>query len=181
MTDRRRPRSLRYFSLITLALTLTLVPLTASGASPSPEPHTIASPTTFTELWLPPTGHALRVQAAFSLPNGPYQAGHRGIDVPAEVGAEVRAPTGGTVSFAGWVVNRPVVSIRVDEQTVISLEPVEADVVVQGDTVSRGQTIGSVSQGGHCEQGCVHLGVRVDGDYVNPMRYFRPRPVLLPW
>ena len=33
-------------------------------------------------------------------------------------GAEVLAPASGTVSFAGTVVDRPVLSIRVDERTV---------------------------------------------------------------
>jgi hypothetical protein len=28
---------------------------------------------------------------------------------------------------------------------------------------------------------CIHLGVRVDGDYVNPLRYFLGRPRLVPW
>jgi len=38
-----------------------------------------------------------------------------------------------------------------------------------------------VTAGGHCRTECLHLGARVDDAYVNPMRFFRGRPVLVPW
>jgi len=131
-------------------------------------------------LWEPPLGHPLRIEAAFSLPNGPYRAGHRGIDLSGAPGAEVRAPASGTISFVGMVVDRPVVSIRLDERTVVSMEPVESG-LAQGDAIARGEVVGTIGVGGHCGSGCLHLGVRVDGAYVNPLRFLRPRPVLLPW
>lgn len=131
-------------------------------------------------LWEPPLGHPLRIAEAYSLPNGPYRAGHRGVDLPAEPGAAVRAPASGTVSFVGTVVDRPVVSIRVDARTVVSLEPVSSG-LSEGEAVGRAERIGEVASGGHCGGGCLHLGVRVDGAYVNPLRFLRPRPVLLPW
>lgn len=131
-------------------------------------------------LWEPPLGSPLRVAAAYSLPDGPYRAGHRGIDLPASPGDTVHSPAGGVVSFVGTVVDRPVVSVRVDARTVVSLEPVESGVQA-GDAVQRGAVLGTVASGGHCAADCLHLGVRVDGAYVNPMRFLRPRPVLLPW
>lgn len=132
------------------------------------------------ELWYPPLGHPLRVSAGYSLPDGPYRAGHRGIDLPATAGTEVFAPANGTVSFAGTVVDRPVISIRIDERTVLSMEPVTSE-LHEGDPVTRGEPIGEVSSGGHCVDACLHLGLRIDGEYANPMRFLRPRPVLLPW
>ena len=50
-----------------------------------------------------------------------------------------------------------------------------------GEAVARGQPVGIVAEGGHCDGGCLHLGTRVDGAYVNPMRFLRPRPELEPW
>lgn len=126
-----------------------------------------------------PLDGPLRISAPHSLPFGEYAAGHRGIDLPASTGLPVHSPAAGTVSFVGTVVDRPVVSVRVDLRTVLSLEPVESEMQV-GDTVARGAAVGVVATGGHCDDVCVHLGVRVDGKYMNPLRFFRPKPVLLP-
>ena len=133
------------------------------------------------ERWHPPLGPPLRVTQPFQRPATPYSAGHRGIDLPISEGQSVYSPTSGVVTFVGKVVDRTVVSIRVDERTVVSMEPVETGQLNEGDSVGRAQHIGTVSTGGHCESSCVHLGVRVDDEYVNPMRYFVGKPVLLPW
>ena len=130
--------------------------------------------------WAPPLGHPLVISEPFSLPNGPYRAGHRGVDFPAEPGIQVRAPTSGTVTFVGTVVDRPVLSIRVDSRTVMSFEPISSELRT-GNQVRRGEIVGEVASGGHCAASCVHLGVRIDGEYVNPLRFLRPKPVLLAW
>lgn len=130
--------------------------------------------------WFPPLGEPLRVLSHYSLPNGPFQAGHRGIDLPAAIGDAVRAPVAGVVAFSGVVAEKPVVTLRVDAHTVVSFEPVVGEVEV-GTTVGRGETLGFVGTGGHCANACLHVGVRVNDEYVNPMRAFRMKPVLLPW
>ncbi|GAB2570076.1 M23 family metallopeptidase [Leucobacter ruminantium] len=132
------------------------------------------------ERWAPPLGRALEVSGPYRAPVHDYASGHRGIDLPAVPGEAVLAPVSGTVSFAGPVVDRGVVSIRLDTDTVVSIEPVAAEVAT-GASVRRGERIGAVSSGGHCLAECVHVGVRVEGAYVNPMRFFANRPVLLPW
>lgn len=133
------------------------------------------------QRWLPPLeATPFELLDPFRAPPHEYGAGHRGIDLEATPGATVRAPAAGTVSFAGLVADRPVVSVRVDEQTVYSMEPVASD-LQQGDAVGIGSPIGAVAGGGHCDARCLHLGIRVDDAYVNPMRYFVARPVLLPW
>lgn len=116
----------------------------------------------------------------YDLPNGKYQAGHRGIDLPSTPGALVRAPTSGVVSFAGVVVDRPTLTIRTASGALLSIEPLVSEAKT-GDTVTAGQIIGAVSVGGHCADQCLHLGVRVNDEYVNPLRYFRGKPVLVPW
>lgn len=129
--------------------------------------------------WSPPLDPPLRVSAPYSLPHGPYAAGHRGIDIPTAAGAAVHAPAGGTVSYVGTVVDRPIVSLQIDAHTVVSFEPVVSELRV-GDSLARGERIGHVAAGGHCASHCLHMGVRVSGQYVNPLRFLRPRPVLLP-
>lgn len=132
----------------------------ALWAWPLPPPHAIARP--------------------FIAPESPYAAGHRGIDMLAAVGAEVRAPDDGVVHFAGWVVDRPVISIDHGDGVLSSFEPV-SPVVAEGDRVRGGQVIGTLLAG-HCSTPCLHLGARVDGGYVNPLLFLGglPRAVLYP-
>lgn len=130
--------------------------------------------------WLPPLGFTLEVATPFRAPAHRYAAGHRGFDLPAQPGEVVFSPAAGTVTFAGKVVDREVVSVRVDAFTVVSLEPVSSGLSA-GDTVAAGAALGEIASGGHCDGECIHLGVRVNDWYVNPMRYFRDKPRLLPW
>lgn len=144
----------------------------------------ITAPTLFSVInWPNPVAGApahLAVTRVFDLPNGEYQAGHRGVDVRAPLGTELIAPISGTVHYSGELVDRGVLSIAVDEHTLLSFEPVTSDLQA-GAAVEAGQSIGVVSAGSHCSASCLHIGVRVDGHYVNPLRYFLGgRPRLLP-
>lgn len=141
--------------------------------------HVAALSALLATLWVPPLGRPIELLAPFSLPHGPYAAGHRGIDVPTAAGDAVRAPASATVVFVGTVVDRPLLTLRIDASTLVSMEPVASTLRV-GDAVHRGQVVGTVESGGHCASTCLHLGVRVDDEYMNPVRYFRARPVLLP-
>lgn len=135
--------------------------------------------------WSPPLQRPLEVSGAYRAPEHRYGQGHRGIDIPAAPGEAVSAPVSGVVSFAGRVVDRDVVTMRVDATTLVSLEPVATEIGV-GDAVLQGTLLGKVTAGGHCDGECVHLGVRVGTepagrDYVNPLRFYLDKPVLLPW
>ena len=79
------------------------------------------------------------------------------------------APADGVVHFAGFVVDRPVLSIEHADGVLSSFEPVQTDLVA-GDRVTRGQVIGTLLPG-HCASPCLHLGARVDGEYVNPLLF----------
>ena len=97
----------------------------------------------------------------------------KGIDIRAplvaEAGAQVLAPADGVVHFAGFVVDRPVLSIEHVGGVLSSFEPVQTSLVA-GDRVTRGEVIGTLLPG-HCGSPCLHLGVRVDGEYVNPLLF----------
>ena len=131
--------------------------------------------------WSWPTGAPAAVLRYFDLPH-PYAAGHRGVDLHAQAGAQVLAPDDGVVHFAGVVVDRPVLSIRHPSGFISSFEPVDA-VVRAGDAVSRGQVVATLSTTiSHAPVGGMHLGARLDGAYVNPLALLGaiPRAVLLP-
>ena len=130
-------------------------------------------------LWELPVAAPATMTSPFRSPPHPYAAGHRGIDFKTAMGDEVTAPATGTVHFVGVVAHKPVITVRVDEGTLYSFEPVASE-LHQGDLVVTGQPLGVTNVGGHCEASCVHFGVRVHGEYVNPLHFLTPRPSLLP-
>lgn len=110
----------------------------------------------------------VRVLDPFRPPQSAFGPGHRGIDLMALWGQSVTSPISGTITFRGEVGGRPVVSVS-DGLRMVSLEPVTTSMAV-GQHVTTGQTLGTVAIGGHCSLRCLHLGLRVDGEYRNPLR-----------
>ncbi|MGN7800918.1 murein hydrolase activator EnvC family protein [Leifsonia sp. 22587] len=120
------------------------------------------------------------VSGPYAAPATRYAAGHRGIDLEASSGVVVSAPADAVVRFSGVVVDRPVLTL--DHGGVLSsYEPVASE-LVPGTSVARGAIVGTVAAGGHCAEACLHVGVRVDGEYVSPLLFFArvPPAVLLP-
>ncbi|TFC90268.1 M23 family metallopeptidase [Cryobacterium sp. TMT4-31] len=131
--------------------------------------------------WAWPVGPPRELTRPFEAPTSRYAAGHRGIDLVAGEGHPVRSPADGVVTFAGTVVDRPVLSIQHGEDLVSSFEPVTAT-VSEGDRVLAGQVVGVVATGSHCTARCVHFGVRRHGQYISPMLFLGglARAILLP-
>lgn len=130
-------------------------------------------------MWRSPTGTgAPEVLRPFAAPPSPWAAGHRGVDLAAAAGGEIRSPADGVVSFSGKVVNRQVLSIDHGAGYVSSFEPVEPELEV-GDAVSQGDgiaTLDTYDDGSHhctgenaVAQPCLHWGVRLHGEYINPL------------
>ena len=135
--------------------------------------------------WVWPTGSDVVVNG-WDPPATEYGAGHRGIDVRAEVGSVAVAVDDGVVTFAGPVAGRPVVTIEHGGGLRSTLDAVAPSVAV-GDVVGRGSAVGTVAPGsvsaGHCGgDPCLHVGARLGDVYVDPLRYLgHPAwPVLLP-
>lgn len=131
--------------------------------------------------WVWPTGSRVVVRP-WEAPADDYAAGHRGIDVPSSIGTPAVAVADGTVSFAGAVAGRSVVSVDHGGGLVSTLDSVSPEVTT-GDAVSQGEVVGRVAVG-HCPatDPCVHLGARLDDRYVDPTPYLPEAawPVLLP-
>jgi murein DD-endopeptidase MepM/ murein hydrolase activator NlpD len=117
----------------------------------------------------------------YAAPVTAYASGHRGIDVAAVTGTAVTAPADGVVWFSGIVVDRPVLTLDHGNGVLSSYEPLDSSLVV-GAAVHTGDPLGTVGLGAHCSASCLHVGVRVDGQYVSPLLFFSrvPRAILLP-
>ncbi|WP_127474670.1 murein hydrolase activator EnvC family protein [Microbacterium sulfonylureivorans] len=124
---------------------------------------------------------AFRLEAPFVAPAHRYGPGHRGVDLRPSEGAAVRSPAAGSVAFAGPVAGRGILTIDHGGGLVTTLEPVET-ALVAGAEVSSGDVVGTTSAGGHAAPGALHFGVRLHGEYINPMLLLGgvPRAVLLP-
>lgn len=113
----------------------------------------------------------------FDPPAVPWGRGHRGVDLAAEPGDEVRSPGPGVVTYAGELAGRGVVTVRHPDGLRSSLEPVAVAVRV-GDEVAAGTALGTLEAGGtHLG---VHWGVRDAAGYRDPLGLLpRAGPVVL--
>jgi murein DD-endopeptidase MepM/ murein hydrolase activator NlpD len=164
--------------LVLLGLLLALGYPGVPGASgPVTAPLDVPAATA-ADPWVAPVD-PVTVVVPFDGPAQPWLAGHRGVDLAAPVGAPVAAPRAGTVTFAGVVVDRPVLTVRHDDGLCSSVEPVEALVAV-GDRVAGGAVVGTVSDArSHCSPTCLHWGVREGETYLDPMLLLRGGPAVL--
>jgi len=131
--------------------------------------------------WEWPTSGSHLIVRDFDAPQTPWGPGHRGVDIAASGSTTLRAPVSGTLRFAGQVVSRGVVTIETREGFLVSMEPVTTT-LEPGSSVRAGQSIGII-ESGHCPTRCVHLGLRIDGNYVSPLAFLghERRAVLMPW
>jgi murein DD-endopeptidase MepM/ murein hydrolase activator NlpD len=144
--------------------------------------RTVGAATARPQEWSWPVAPPHAIVAPYRVPATRYSAGHRGIDIAAVPGETIVAPADGTVHFAGIVVDRPVLSVRHAGGFISSYEPVTTTLVA-GDRVLLGDEIGTLDLATrHCISGCLHFGVRLDGEYVSPLLLLEglPRSILLP-
>ena len=117
----------------------------------------------------PVTGPVIR---GFDPPSSPYGSGHRGIDIATAAGTLVRAPAPGVVSFAGNVGGHLFVTINHGGGLLSTCSFLSGLLVHKGDTVAVGQAI-ALSGAGHSGDLTpnLHLGIRLNGQYVDPLDY----------
>ncbi len=180
MRSRRLPR-LPARVASTLGAALAVVVLAPGPDAPAAASIPAADTGSSTPVWTWPVAPPHPVVRPYLAPPTPYGAGHRGIDIGAADGTPVLAPDDGAVHFAGVIVDRPVLSIEHAGGVLSSFEPVTSTLHT-GDVVHRGEVIGTLVAG-HCAASpCLHLGARVDGEYVNPLVFLGgvPKAVLYP-
>jgi murein DD-endopeptidase MepM/ murein hydrolase activator NlpD len=149
------------------------VPAAARGQAPTPAP---VAGGRVPALRLPVAGPVVR---GFEAPAGPYGPGHRGVDLSAPAGTPVTTPAAGRVTFAGPVAGSLWVSVLVAPGVVTSVGPLLDAAVATGRRLRAGARVGRLAAG---HGGAVHLSLRVDGGYVDPLPWLagRPRPRLVP-
>ncbi|MFF8838977.1 murein hydrolase activator EnvC family protein [Streptomyces sp. NPDC015130] len=144
---------------MTLLLTLAaLWPVGPAGPAGAPPPEILRG-------WQPPAG--------------PYGPGHRGVDLAAPPGAPVRAPVAGTVSFAGPVGGRGVLTLTLPGTGAPPLRTTFSPVtplVRAGTRVAAGTPVALVAPGTHCPETCLHWGLLRGGTYLNPLVLVRRAP-----
>ena len=161
-------------------------PVAVATTTAAPDPPRVPG------LWMPVIGAVVR---GFDARAGPYGPGHRGIDISAPVGATVRAPAAGRIGFAGPVAGTTWASLVVAPGVRVTVGPL-LDPVTVGRVPSRaplgrvgpGHPAGPMEGAGPTEGAgsglgaTLHLSVRVDEVYVDPLPYLidRPRPRLAP-
>ncbi|MFI6849892.1 M23 family metallopeptidase [Kitasatospora sp. NPDC050467] len=124
-----------------------------------------------------PVGGPGGLVARFEAPPTPWAAGHRGVDLLAAPGTDVRAAAPGVVSFSGLVAGRPVVTVTHSSSGAPPLRttylPVTGSVPV-GTTVTAGQVIGQLAPAtGHCAgRDCLHWGLLRGERYLDPLALF---------
>jgi murein DD-endopeptidase MepM/ murein hydrolase activator NlpD len=150
--------------------------LPAAARGQAPPPVAAVAGGRVPALRLPVAGPVVR---GFEAPAGPYGPGHRGVDLGAAAGAPVAAPAAGRVSFAGPVAGSLWVSLLVAPGVVVAVGPLLDAAVATGERVRVGTLVGRLAAG---HGGAVHLSLRVDGSYVDPLPWLvdRPRPRLVP-
>ena len=139
---------------------------------------------------VPPTS----IVSEFSTPRSRFGSGHRGVDFPATQGRRVRAVGSGTVTFAGYIAGKPVISIELANSVTAlgsrvrsTYEPVNS-LISAGSYVSTGEVIGHIDfsgrTSGHCQDSCLHFGLKVVGEatarYLSPRILWRSLAVLHP-
>ncbi|MFI7638195.1 peptidoglycan DD-metalloendopeptidase family protein [Nonomuraea sp. NPDC049400] len=156
-------------ALTALALLLTaamiLLPTAPARASPP------------TWRW-PLDGHP-RILRRFAPPPEPWLAGHRGVDLAAPTATPVLAAGPGTVRFAGPVAGKGVVTVEHEGGLRTTYLPVEAS-VRRGQPVASGARLGVIEAStGHCQESCLHWGLRRGTDYLDPLLLLGHAPIRL--
>jgi murein DD-endopeptidase MepM/ murein hydrolase activator NlpD len=152
-------------------LLLALLPLVL-GATSFASPAALPGAGTWT--W-PVSGPVTR---AFEPPETPFGSGHRGIDIAVAAGTTVVAAEAGVVAFAGPVGGELFVTIDHGGGLTSTYSWLSAIVVRRGDVVGAGAPI---ARSGFGHPGVtpphLHLGVRLDDRYQDPMAYLGPLSV----
>lgn len=104
---------------------------------------------------------------------------HEGIDVTAQMGAEILAPAAGIVTEVKWVDGYGnMLTIDHGYGLVTRYAHCSKILVARGTRVKRGQTIAQVGNTGLATGPHLHYEVWVNGRAVNPMRYVLPAAIV---
>lgn len=159
-------------------------PLAASSPPLRASADSMAHPNGDRTGYLLPLPPPPDIVTPFRPPAEKWGTGHRGVDLAAPAGSQIRSAGSGVVAFAGRLADRNLVSVKHSAELRTTYEPV-LPLVAVGQHVVAGQPIG-ILQPGHppCAPGaCLHWGARIGAEtYLDPMMLLTGWPVRLkPW
>jgi len=132
----------------------------------------VLSPCASAWTW-PVDGTVLR---PFVAEGDPYAGGqHRGIDIAARAGADVRSAATGVVAFVGQLPHEGLcLTIRTADGYSVTLVHLGSIGVRMGTAIEEGEVVGTIGPSGDAEWGepYVHLGIRLTADphgYLDPL------------
>ncbi|MGV9313117.1 peptidoglycan DD-metalloendopeptidase family protein [Streptomyces sp. NPDC003691] len=180
--------STRFTALALLPALLSPSVTTGRGGPPAAPPdhlRTASPPVTVSDdrVWPLPRPRIVR---EWLPPATPYGPGHRGVDLAAAPGTEVRAAGSGRISFAGRIAGRGVLTLTLDgtgdPPLRTTYEPVDP-LLPAGSRVTAGRPLARLSAAPrHCAEHCLHWGLLRARDYLDPRTLLhRPRSRLLPF
>ena len=112
----------------------------------------------------------------------PYAGGqHRGIDIGAPTGSDVRSATRGVVAFAGRLPGQGLcLTVRTEDGWSVTLVHLGSIGLPVGTQVGEGDVVGTIGPSGEPEgaEPYVHLGIRLTADpngYVDPLTFLPAR------
>lgn len=166
-----------------LGLVVAAAAIVTTSQSPTVQPSTAQSPTGQAEGGQSPPAQWPVVPATVVEgfePHDRFGPGHRGVDLAAAAGQQVRSALPGAVTFAGRVAGRSMVVVRHAGGVRTTYLPI-VPIVAVGTHVSAGTALGSLDVDRHCALStCLHWGARRGDDYIDPLTLLAPRVVLLP-
>lgn len=110
-----------------------------------------------------------------SSPTEGASTNHQGTDIGASTGADIVAAASGQVTIATYSASAGNY-IMINHGGGVSTVYMHCSklLVSPGDTVKQGQVIGKVGSTGYSTGPHLHFGVRLNGSYVNPLKYVSP-------
>ena len=113
------------------------------------------------------------VSSGFGIRNGTM---HDGVDIAAPVGTPIHAAESGATIYSGRLRGYGnVIIVRHDDHYVTVYAHCSETLVREGESVTRGQTIGRIGSSGRTTGANLHFEVRRDNRARNPLAYL-PRP-----
>ena len=106
---------------------------------------------------------------------GLHKTPHRGLDAGAKYGSTVYSPDNGTVEKIVWnsVLEGNMIQIRMNDNSLHYFMHLSGIKVNEGQVLHAGEKIGAVGSSGHSTGAHLHWGVKVNGQYVDPMAWLK--------
>lgn len=165
---------MRVLVALVLVILSPRVPARAPASAPVPAPASAPVTAPAAGRWVRPVGGP--VVDPFRAPAHPYGPGHRGVTFAAVAGTPVRAAGAGRVAFVGTIAGVTWVALDHPGGLRTTYGRLGEVAVVPGQWVEPGAAVATVGPGGR-----LHLGLRRDGTYLDPMRLFVRRIRLVPY